>query len=59
MSTKVKLISAIMALIIVTSIMIVGVMALSNVTFNMSGTVNFVASPLPCGVLRYETEGIR
>ena len=42
MSTKVKLISAIMALIIVTSIMIVGVMALSDVTFNMSGTVNFV-----------------
>ena len=42
MSTKVKLISAVMALIIVTSIMIVGVMALSDVTFNMSGTVNFV-----------------
>ena len=42
MSTKVKLISAVMALIIVTSIMIVGVMALSDVTFNMSGRVNFV-----------------
>lgn len=42
MSTKVKLISAVMALIIVTSIMIVGVMALSDVTFNMSGTVNFI-----------------